>query len=101
MAEVGIIIDGQDGLCLDLIPGQEAIVQTVLLGPDHLQQGSRGAGVSTAEGEGIGKHPQPRTAAVPQHHDWASPAQAFQEYPNLKTQEMEHKDFTLQAVFSN
>lgn len=34
MAEVSIIVDGQYGLCLNLIPGQEPIVQTVLLSTD-------------------------------------------------------------------
>jgi hypothetical protein len=37
MAEVSIIVDGQYGLCLNLIPGQEPIVQTVLLSTDDLR----------------------------------------------------------------
>lgn len=37
MAEVSIVVDGQYGLCLNLIPGQEPIVQTVLLSADNLK----------------------------------------------------------------
>lgn len=41
VAEVSIIINRQDGLCLDFIPGQESIVQAVLLSTDHLQRGRK------------------------------------------------------------
>lgn len=36
MAKVSIIINGQDGLRLDLIPWQEPVVQAVLLCADNL-----------------------------------------------------------------
>lgn len=37
MAKVSVVVDGQDGFCLDLIPRQEAVVQAVLLCADNLQ----------------------------------------------------------------
>lgn len=37
VAEVSIIVDRQYGLCFNLIPGQESIVQTVLLSTDNLK----------------------------------------------------------------
>lgn len=37
MAEVGVIVDGQDGLRFHSVPGQEAVVEAVLLRAHHLQ----------------------------------------------------------------
>lgn len=49
VSEVGIVINGQDGLSLHYIPRQEAIVQTVLLCPHHLQTITRRLRISLPE----------------------------------------------------
>lgn len=39
VAQVGVVVDGQDGLGLDLVPGQETVVEAVLLRAHHLRGG--------------------------------------------------------------
>lgn len=67
VAQVGVVVDGQDGLGVDLVPGQEAIVQAVLLRADDLwgasdihgaagpTVGSGGWGCASCGGPGMGK----------------------------------------------
>lgn len=37
MAKMSIVIDGEDGLCLHCVPGEEAVVQAVLFCANNLQ----------------------------------------------------------------
>lgn len=38
VTEMGVVVNGQDGLRFYGIPGEEAVVQTVLFSPHHLQE---------------------------------------------------------------
>lgn len=52
VAKVSVVVDGQDGFRLDLIPRQEAVVQAVLLCADNLadkQHCSHGVGMGDGE----------------------------------------------------
>lgn len=43
MPQVGVVIDGQDSFSLNLVPWQEAVVEAVLLGADHLWKRAQSA----------------------------------------------------------